>query len=102
VRGVIALSQGFLLTSMVLSAMLVFVLERRFLRAAVWALAASVLAMVGLIHAYDLTPRGVENRFGLAAAPGFGVMYALAALLLAALHLYQARSHAQDPAGRAE
>jgi AGZA family xanthine/uracil permease-like MFS transporter len=102
VHGIIALSQGFLLTSMVLSAMLVFVLERRFLRAAVWALTASVLAMVGLIHAYTLTPRGVENRFGVAAAPGFGVMYALAALLLAALHFYQVRPNAQDPAGRTE
>jgi AGZA family xanthine/uracil permease-like MFS transporter len=87
IRGVIALSQGFLLTSMVLSAMLVFILERRFLRAAGWALAAAALSMVGLIHAYDLTPRGIENRLGFAAAPGFGVMYALAALWLAALHV---------------
>jgi AGZA family xanthine/uracil permease-like MFS transporter len=86
IRGVIALSQGFLLTSMVLSAMLVFILEKRFLRAAGWALAAAVLSMVGLIHAYELTPRGIENRFGLAAAPGFGAMYALGALFLAGLH----------------
>ena len=86
IRGVIALSQGFLLTSMILSAMLVFVLDKSFLRAAAWALTAAVLSMVGLIHAYELTPAGIENRFGLAAAPGFGVMYALGALLLAALH----------------
>jgi adenine/guanine/hypoxanthine permease len=86
IRGVIALSQGFLLTSMVLSAMLVFIVEKRFARAAGWALAAAVLSMVGLIHAYDLTPHGVENRLGFAAAPGFGAMYGLAALLLAALH----------------
>ncbi|MDP9002987.1 MAG: NCS2 family permease [Myxococcota bacterium] len=86
IGGVIALSQGFLLTSMVLSAMLVFVLEKRFLYAAGWALAAAFLSMVGLIHAYELTPDGVENRFGLAAAPGFAVMYGLGAVLLAALH----------------
>ena len=94
IRGVIALSQGFLLTSMVLSAMLVFILEKRFLRAAGWALAAALLSMLGLIHAYDLTPRGIENRLGFVAAPGFGVMYALGALLLAALH---ARSRAVAP-----
>ena len=41
--------------------------------------------MVGLIHAYELTPRGVENRFGFAAAPGFGAMYALGAIALVAL-----------------
>jgi AGZA family xanthine/uracil permease-like MFS transporter len=91
VHGVIALSQGFLLTSMVLAAMLVHVIERRFLRAAVWALVASGLSMVGLIHAYELTPQGVQNRFGLAAAPGFGSMYALTAVLLVGLHVWVSR-----------
>jgi AGZA family xanthine/uracil permease-like MFS transporter len=86
VHGAIALSQGFLLTSMLLTATLVFILEKRFLRAAGWALTAAVLSMAGLIHAYELTPAGVKNRFGLAAAPGFGIMYALGALFLAALH----------------
>jgi AGZA family xanthine/uracil permease-like MFS transporter len=86
VRGLIALSQGFLLTSMVLSAMLVFILEKRFLRAAGWAMAAAVLSMVGLIHAYNLTPRGIENRLGFMVAPGFAVMYAAGALLLTMLH----------------
>jgi AGZA family xanthine/uracil permease-like MFS transporter len=101
VRGVIALSQGFLLTSMVLAAMLVFVIEKRLLLAAAWALVASALSMVGLIHAYDLTPQGVANRFGWAAAPAFGVGYALAALLCVALHFNQGRSHVQEPPDRA-
>jgi AGZA family xanthine/uracil permease-like MFS transporter len=85
IHGVIALSQGFLLTSMILAAMLVQMIERRFLAAAVWAAVASLLSMVGLVHAYALTPRGVENHFGFAAAPGFGAMYALAAIALVAL-----------------
>jgi AGZA family xanthine/uracil permease-like MFS transporter len=84
--GVIALSQGFLPTSMILSAILVFAIDRRFLRAAAWAFAAAALSMLGLIHAYELTPRGITNRFGLAAAPAFGAMYALAAAFLVALH----------------
>jgi AGZA family xanthine/uracil permease-like MFS transporter len=92
IHGVIALSQGFLMTSMILSAVLVFVVEKEFLRAAGWTLGASALSMVGLIHAYDLTPHGVTNRFGLAAAPGFGVAYALGACFLAALHFARARS----------
>jgi AGZA family xanthine/uracil permease-like MFS transporter len=95
IHGVISLSQGFLLTSMILAAMLVFILEKRFLRAAGWALAAAVLSMVGLIHAYKLTPQGVENRFGFAAAPGFGVTYAAAALLLAALHFARPKGGAR-------
>ena len=91
IGGVIALSQGFLLTSMVLSAIVVFVLDRRFLRAAAWALVGAILSTVGLIHAYDLTPAGVENRFGLAAAPGFGAMYAASAAMLAGLHFLERR-----------
>jgi adenine/guanine/hypoxanthine permease len=86
IHGVVALSQGFLLTSMLLSAMLVFVIEKRFLQAAGWAATAAALSMAGLIHAYDLTPRGVEGRFGFAAAPAFGAMYGLGALFLAGLH----------------
>jgi hypothetical protein len=71
---------------MILSAILVFAIERRFLRAAAWACAGSALSMLGLIHAYELTPLGVVNRFGIAAAPGFGVMYGLCGAFLAALH----------------
>jgi adenine/guanine/hypoxanthine permease len=91
VRGIMALSQGFILTSMMLAAIMVFVVERRFLRAAAWALAASVLSTVGLIHAYDLTPAGVENHLGFGAAPGFGLMYALTAATLVGLHFSRAR-----------
>jgi AGZA family xanthine/uracil permease-like MFS transporter len=92
IHGLIALAQGFLLSSMVLSSILVYVLDKRFLMAAAWTLAASVLSLIGLIHAYRLTPAGVENSFGWAAAPGFGVMYALGALLMAGLHVAQTRT----------
>ncbi len=87
IYGVIALNQGFLLSAMVLAAILVFIVEREFLQAAGWAATAAVLSMVGLIHAYELTPLGVQNTFGVAAAPAFGVMYGLSAVLLFGLHL---------------
>ena len=86
-NGVIALSQGFLVSAMVLAAMTVFIVERKFLRAAAWALAAAALSMVGLIHAFDLTEKGVANKFGFAAAPYFGLMYFLCAIVLLVLHL---------------
>ncbi len=87
IQGLIALSQGFLLSSMVLAAVLVFVIERQFLKASAWTLAAAILSMLGLIHAYEITSVGVQNKFGLAAAPEFGITYALIALLLLLLHL---------------
>lgn len=87
IHGVIALNQGFLLSAMVLAAILVFVIEREFLRAAGWTATAAALSAVGLIHAYDLTPSGVQNKFGLAAAPDFALMYGLSAGFLVLLHL---------------
>lgn len=82
-RGVIALSQGFLITSIIYAAVMAFVIERRFRQAAAWLLAAALCSAVGLIHAYRLTPNGVENHFAwFTAAPGFAVVYAAGAAML--------------------
>jgi len=67
----ISLSQGFLITSMLLSAILVFVIERKLLHAAARLMVAALLSSVGLIHAYTLTPGGVQNSFGFWQAPAF-------------------------------
>jgi len=91
VYGIISLSQGFMLTCMILSAMMVFVVEREFLKAALWTSTAAVFSFFGVIHAYDLTPAGVQNRFGAGAANEYALAYLLAALLLLALHLYDRR-----------
>jgi len=48
---VISLSQGFLISSMLLSAILVFVIERKLLHAAARLMVAALLSSVGLIHA---------------------------------------------------
>jgi len=88
IHGVIALSQGFLLSAMVLAAMLVFIIERQFLRAAAWTMVAAVLSFFGLIHAYELTQAGVQNSFGFAAAPDFALMYGLSAALLVFFHIF--------------
>jgi AGZA family xanthine/uracil permease-like MFS transporter len=88
IYGMIALSQGALLVSMVWAAMLALVFDRKFLRAALWMAAGSLLACFGLIHAYTLSPQGVENKLGWFAAPAFTLSYAAAALLLVGCHYY--------------
>lgn len=88
VYGIISLSQGFMITCMLLSAIMVFVVEREFLKAAIWTAAAAALSFIGVIHAYVLTPAGVQNRFGFGAAKAYALAYLLAALLLVALHYY--------------
>lgn len=88
VYGIISLSQGFMLTCMILSAMMVFVVERQFFKAALWTATASVLSFFGIIHAYTLTPAGVQNKFGFGAAKAYALVYLIAALLLLALYYY--------------
>lgn len=95
VPGVIALSQGFILTAMILSAILAFMIDRNFLKAGAWAFAAALLSGLGLIHAYVLTPQGVQNKFGCLAAPQFVVGYGLTALTLIALHFWRVANPAQ-------
>jgi AGZA family xanthine/uracil permease-like MFS transporter len=89
IQGVASLSQGFLLTSMVFASMMVYMIERKFDRAAYWAFAAAVLSMTGLIHAFRLTAAGVENKFGLFAAPDFALIYFLVGGIFWMLHYRQ-------------
>jgi AGZA family xanthine/uracil permease-like MFS transporter len=89
IYGIISLSQGFMITCMLLSAMMVFVVERQFLKAAAWTAVASLLSFFGVIHAYVLTAAGVQNRFGFGASRSFALAYLMATLLLLALHYYQ-------------
>ena len=83
IHGVIALSQGFLLTSLIYAAVVAFVIDRKFRHAAAWMLAASLLSSIGLMHAYRITPAGVENHFAwFTAAPDFAIVYAVGAGML--------------------
>jgi adenine/guanine/hypoxanthine permease len=91
IYGLIALSQGALLVSMIWAAALAYMLDRRFLQAAGWLLAGALLSFLGLIHAYNLNAAGIVNKLGLFAAPEFAVSYAAAALFLAGCHFYNQR-----------
>jgi AGZA family xanthine/uracil permease-like MFS transporter len=88
IYGMIALGQGALLVSMIWAATLVWIIERRFLQASAWMLVAAVLSCFGVIHAYQLTSQGIENRLGGWVAPEFTISYAAAAGFLVVCHLY--------------
>ena len=97
IHGMISLERGFIFTSMILAAMGVALIERKFARAAVWSLAAALLSAFGIIHAYDLGAGGVTSRFGLMAAPEFFFAYVLVAALFWAVALI-ARNHREEEA----
>jgi AGZA family xanthine/uracil permease-like MFS transporter len=97
IYGLIALSQGAVLTSMLWAAALAYIVDRRFVPAAGWMAVGAVLSGVGLIHAFRLTPAGVENHLGLGVAPEFMWSYAVAALFLVGCHYYQRYAKDTEP-----
>lgn len=56
IHGAFALEQGFIFSSMILAAVTVAVIERRFSVAAIWCGVAALLSIAGLMHSYDFTP----------------------------------------------
>jgi adenine/guanine/hypoxanthine permease len=92
VYGLIALSQGALLISMIWAAVIAYLLDRRFLHAAAWLAGAAVLSWTGFIHAFRITSRGVETVIGVFAAPAFALSYLAAAIFLVGFHFYAVRN----------
>ena len=82
IRGAFALEQGFIFTAMVLAAMTVAIIERRFRVAAAWSALGAVLSLTGIVHSYQYTP----GDTALSLTPGFdfAIAYAAVAVLLAA------------------
>ncbi|MCW5829503.1 MAG: NCS2 family permease [Deltaproteobacteria bacterium] len=72
--GLTAISQGFMLTCMVWSALSAELIDRRFRRAALWAFAGGGLAFFGFVHAGETGPSGGIYRIGF----GTGWQWALA------------------------
>ncbi|MDX1957267.1 MAG: NCS2 family permease [Leptospiraceae bacterium] len=80
--GVISLSQGFLLSSMIWAAICVNIIDRKFKVASYWALVASAFSCLGLIHSYKLLNNIILNDYSFPAAKQFVVAYILLAALL--------------------
>jgi len=86
VAGLIALSQGFLLTSMGLAAIVAFAIDHRFLASGTAAFACAACSSVGLIHTYRIGPGGIEPHFGILVGGQFAFAYAVTGAALVALH----------------
>ena len=97
IYGLIALSQGALLVSMIWAAVIAYLLDRRFLHAAAWLVGAAALSCTGFIHAFRITGLGVETVIGFFAAPAFALSYLAAAIFLVGFHFYATRRAALDP-----
>ena len=81
-HGLVALSQGFMLTCMIWSAISAHLIDRRFRVAAVWAAIGAVIAFFGFVHAGSLTPAGGMYDIGWASGWRWSVGYAACAVLV--------------------
>lgn len=77
--GLIALSQGFMLSSVVWAATAVCLVERRLTQAAAWMGAGAVMAFFGLIHVGEISVEGNLYSLGFATGARWAAGYALAA-----------------------
>ena len=83
IDGAFALEQGFIFTAMILAAVTVEVIERRFRVAAAWCVLGAALAATGLVHSYRWTPG--DTAIALAPAwPWVAGYLIMAAVFLAA------------------
>ncbi len=77
VQGVFGLAEGGIFTAMLLAAVVVAVIERRFPLAAAWCFAAAVLSWTGLMHGWQWTPADTALRLAPGAAGEAAIGYAV-------------------------
>ncbi|MGZ5599543.1 MAG: NCS2 family permease [Methylobacter sp.] len=78
-HGAFALEQGFIFTAMILAALTVAIIERQFVKAALWSGSASLLSASGLIHSYRWTAG--DTALSLTPAWEWSIAYALMSLI---------------------
>jgi AGZA family xanthine/uracil permease-like MFS transporter len=91
--GMLSLAQGFMLISILFSAIVAKVIDRKWRAAAVWCLVGAAASALGIIHAYVFTPDGgyapalTWTGFSSTTPSGadFALAYTLAAILLFAM-----------------
>lgn len=100
VHGLLAMERGYIITCMVLAALSVCLIERKFLAAATWAVVAAASAAGGLTHAYQLQDNNIDSLFAFAPlsdgaygfrAHGIAIGYLLSAACFVLVGLYHSR-----------
>jgi AGZA family xanthine/uracil permease-like MFS transporter len=79
--GILALNQGFILSSMIWAAIAVCLIDGAFVKAALWGLAGAGLSLVGIIHTYRIAGNDVLQHYGWTVGWPYAVGYVMAAIL---------------------
>ncbi len=84
--GLVAISQGFILTCMIWAAISTHLLDKKYRQASIWAAAGAVIAFFGFIHAGKLTAAGVLYDIGWGTGRDWAIGYLLVAVFLVGMH----------------
>ena len=87
--GLVAISQGFMVTCMVWSAMSAHLIDRQFRRATAWAAIGAVAAFFGFVHAGTVTPAGGLYDIGVATGWRWTIGYLLCGAFFVAMDRWQ-------------
>ena len=63
IKGLISIEQGYILTCMLLSALVACLIDRKFISAAVWSVLGGICAMLGITHAFQVQGNVVSGLF---------------------------------------
>lgn len=76
VHGAFSLEQGFIFSSMILSAATVYIIERKFHVASIWCMVGALLCLTGLMHSYYFTAgdTAIQLKPAFEAALGYDIM----------------------------
>ena len=88
IAGLIAMDRGFIFTSMILAAMTVAVIDKKFSTAAIWMAVASAVSATGMIHGFAIENGAIVNAYGPATTWPFVVGYAAMAMIFMATHYF--------------
>jgi AGZA family xanthine/uracil permease-like MFS transporter len=91
IKGLIALQQGFIFTSMILSAMTVCLIDKHFRAAAIWAMVAAIISASGLMHGYTITNGAIMNAYGPSTTWPFVLGYSGIAAIYFCLDLWKTK-----------
>ncbi|MBL7684517.1 MAG: NCS2 family permease [Deltaproteobacteria bacterium] len=91
IAGLISLSQGFLISSMIWGSITIFISDRQFHKAALWMLVAAIFSQIGLIHGYEITTTGVQNKIAWNTASHFALAYLAGSLFLFLIYMREER-----------
>lgn len=79
--GILSLSQGFLLLSMIWASIIVFIIDKDLKKASYWCISGAILSALGIIHSFTLKGNAISNDFTFLSAGTFTSAYLLLGVL---------------------